>query len=108
MPHCPWVITVTAVRYTTTRHELTHRRCDDLHVLYHNGSGDTHVLDDLTYVALEMLRDQVDDIDGLTQRVAEAFDASVDSTLREKVVGLVERLEQLALIEPSRGLEPTF
>lgn len=68
------------------------------HVVYHSGSGDTHLLD---AVSAEVLRGaQVPgSLSEIGDRVAAALAVEIDDDFRRTVTQLISRFERLGLVE---------
>jgi PqqD family protein of HPr-rel-A system len=75
-------------------------RCwEDEYVIFHAGSGDTHLLDRTAGQALVCLRESPARAAELTRRVAEALGLEPDPGLQEAMSTLLMRLDRLGLIE---------
>ncbi len=73
----------------------------DEHVVYHCGSGDTHLLDAAATGLLRYLREaRVATMDDLSLPVAAALGMPADEAL-EYTGNLLEELERLSLVEPN-------
>jgi PqqD family protein of HPr-rel-A system len=79
------------------------RHWDDEFVLYHEQSGDTHLLNPLAARALEFLNRTPLSADDLAGRLAAAFelDAVPKLDLASAVTQLLARFSDLGLIEPA-------
>jgi PqqD family protein of HPr-rel-A system len=85
------------------RSVLRWRQLDGSVVIYDEASGDTHALDPLAAEVLLSLQDQPAVPADLTERVAEAFDVSVDDAFRDGIADALERLSSSRLIEREPG-----
>lgn len=65
-------------------------------------SGETHYLNMMAMVALEMLEEGARSVDGLAQSMASYFEIVVDETLQGRASALVARFDELGLILPCR------
>jgi PqqD family protein of HPr-rel-A system len=82
------------------REQFLRWRCwEDEYVLFHAGSGDTHLLDRTAGQALVCLRESPAHATELTRRVAAALDLEPDRELQEAMSTLLVRLDRLGLIE---------
>ena len=82
-------------------HELLVRTWDGDRVVYHCGSGDTHLLNAFAFQALQLLGMASADQDELAQRMAAHFRIDRDQTLHTKMGALITDLDRLGLIEPA-------
>lgn len=82
--------------------KLHWRRWDNDHVLFNAASGQTHFLNELGALTLQLLSQQALDGQTLIQALADHFD---DFVLDEELLGYVdtmlEDLDNLGLIEPA-------
>ncbi len=87
-------------RWRLTRsHPLVLRRCDDDTLLYHTGSGQTHLLNPFASVGLEALSRRDCDEASLVSELSRTLRLPTDDALTQSVRVLIEDLERLGLIE---------
>lgn len=73
---------------------------DGRYVVYHSGSGDTHMLNEVAAEVLRQLDGQAVAVPDVTVRVAAALEAD-SAMLAPHIDQLVPYLEDLGLIEPT-------
>lgn len=79
-------------------YELLWFESDDGHVVYHSGSGDTHLIDDAAAELLRLLQAGSEAADALAARLAEDGVASAEAP--EYTARLLHELARLGLVEP--------
>lgn len=73
----------------------------DEYVVYHTGSGDTHLVNEIAAAILRELEGDALDARELAGRVADALDCDTDADFPPYVEQLLLRLDELGLVEPS-------
>ena len=77
------------------------RYWDNDYILFNVASGQTHFLNDLGAITLELVAEQALDEEALLEAFALRFeDFVIDDELREYVATMLEDLDNLGLIEP--------
>lgn len=74
---------------------------EDEHVVFHSGSGDTHILNDVAAELLGLLDSASLTSLELADRCAEAFGIEPDASFREHVSESLAKFDELGLIEPA-------
>ncbi len=85
----------------TSRFEIRMRSWDGETILYHSGSGDTHLLDQYQARVLEWLRSDPLTEKELEARLATMLDLEDDETLPPYVRKLLLDLQKLNIVEPA-------
>lgn len=78
---------------------LSVRHWDDHYVVYHPGSGDTHLLDASRYLLLSQLGREPAPGAAIAERLAAQLELSNDAEFTEKIETLLSDLYGLGLIE---------
>ncbi len=72
---------------------------DDEHVVYHTGTGDTHLLNDVAAEILVCLEVEALTCEELARRCGAAFGVEPDEGLRGHVAATLDEFDDLGLIE---------
>ena len=80
-------------------HKILHRRFSDHCVIYHSGSGDTHLVDGVSFNVLDILNEGVYTFEGLLKKLMAEFDVDSNSQLREYLTSLLYEFQKLAIVE---------
>jgi PqqD family protein of HPr-rel-A system len=88
----------TVWRRTETQ-DLPRRWWEDQLVVYHPGSGDTHLLNLVAGEVLESLQQSPANVVELTDRVALRLDRQPDEPLLAQIEQLLHELDELGLVE---------
>ena len=72
---------------------------DDEHVVFDEGSGNTHLLDFLTAEVLKVLEQSRGAVPALVGRVAARLDLDPDADLERRIREAVERFREAGLVE---------
>jgi len=79
--------------------ELYWHAWDNEFVVYHSGSGDTHLLNLLAATALQSLQQAPADLSELTAQIASRHGLEIDEDFQRSMEELVTELARLGLIE---------
>ncbi len=71
-------------------------------MLYHRGTGETHLLDALTVEILDILRSNTLSTPTLAEELARRCQRSADAEWQARIGTTLERLEFLSLVERQR------
>ncbi|MEM7223929.1 MAG: HPr-rel-A system PqqD family peptide chaperone [Pseudomonadota bacterium] len=80
--------------------KLEWRVWSDEHVVYDDGSGDTHLLDDEAAGVLRRLCQGPASADQLVAELAQELEIEPNQVLESHVEAILKKFRQLALIEP--------
>lgn len=72
---------------------------EEVAVLYHSLSGQTHQLNDFAIEALKLIQENPATISSLAERIAAIFEVEDNAELRSQIEELVREFDNLALIE---------
>ena len=75
------------------------RRWDDIFTLYNSGSGQTHVLDPLAALVIQLIGEGSRNTSELLQQMAAQLDVEASQEFREKLQETLFQLDALGLIE---------
>ncbi len=70
------------------------------YVLFNEGSGQTHFLNELGAAVLRLVWDSTSDVDSLCEQLCSEYGLAVDAELESSVAGVLEDLNELGLIQP--------
>lgn len=84
----------------STDQDLTWRQWDGDYVVYNPVSGDTHILDIVTGEILRGLATGPASEEEIARRMAAFLEVEKDDALNEAALTMVEKLDELGLIEP--------
>lgn len=87
---------------TVREFELHWRAWGNEYVVYHGGSGDTHLLDEIGARALQCLQKEEATPIQLCRRLAAAAGLETDTALLHKVRKMLEQYQQVGLVESVR------
>ncbi len=92
-----------AAAWTVIRsHEILWRHWDEgEYLVYHTGSGDTHLLNVVSAAVLAELERRPLGIDQLTRRVADALAVEPDAELATEIRRLISAFDDVGLVEPA-------
>ena len=82
-----------------SRHAVLWRVWDGPAVVYHDGSGDTHLLNPVAFAGLRALAQAPTDVADLARRVAGELNLPCDQTFENHMATLVTDLHRLNLVE---------
>lgn len=86
----------------TKGHSLIWRNWDEESFLvYHTGSGDTHLLNRVTAEVLRQLERADADVGELAHRVAQSFEVEADDEFVQQIEQLLAHLDELGLVDPT-------
>jgi PqqD family protein of HPr-rel-A system len=74
---------------------------DDEYVVFHTGSGDTHLLNAVAAEALSELERRAVDEGELAQHLADCLARPLDDELKKSAAGMLREFDELGLIEPA-------
>jgi PqqD family protein of HPr-rel-A system len=80
--------------------DLYWRFLEQQYVVYHSGSGDTHVLDPIAALLVQQLSAEPIDSAALVHRIETLLNLEGTEGLREKLESTLSQLSNLGLIEP--------
>ena len=75
------------------------KRWDDLFTLYNSGSGQTHVLDPLAVLLIQLIGEGSRNTSELLQQMVAQLDVEASEEFREKLQETLSQLNALGLIE---------
>jgi PqqD family protein of HPr-rel-A system len=80
--------------------ELVVRDVDGLHLIYHRGSGETHLIAPELLTILNAIGDEACDVDAVVTRLSELHELEADDgSVREAVAARVQELIALGLAD---------
>jgi PqqD family protein of HPr-rel-A system len=79
------------------------REWDDEVVVYHSGSGETHLLNAVAFATLDRFGTGGTDEDTVVEDVSRRFGSENDPAFRESVRALILHLDDIGLIEAAAG-----
>ena len=71
----------------------------DEHIVYNNFSGNTHLVDELTYYTLQCVNASLNEAQTIYQQVAEVANMELDDELKSYLTQVISSLAQKNLIE---------
>lgn len=83
----------------TSGFELYWRSWGNEYVVYHSGTGDTHLLNKLAASVLESLKQAPSDIPSLSKQLASSFGIALDDESRMAMAQLMKDMIKFGLIE---------
>lgn len=88
-------------RWRTTRYRLAWKNWgDQCRVVYHNGSGDTHLLNELGVAVLSALGGNELPASKIANRVAHSHGYDSDKAFADQVNETLTQFDEVGLIEP--------
>ncbi len=80
--------------------EIVVRDVDGLHLIYHRGSGETHLLAPELLSILEVIRDEPRDVEAIVARLGELYELEADDgSVRDAVAARLQELVALGLAD---------
>ena len=81
------------------------REWEDEFFLFDAASGDTHLLNALSMAILSLLKQRRLSVDGLIEKLPEAFGAVESPIKRDQLTGYLQQFEEMGLIVSSRSCD---
>ena len=80
-------------------YEILNRSFGDQYVVYHCGSGDTHLLDQVSFCVLNELNGQVRSFEQLLEKLTEEFEFELPEQSQNYLSNLMSELQNQTIIE---------
>jgi len=87
----------------TTQFQLKWHQLDAYYAVFHTGSAETHVLDELSANCLQFLYSTPLNVPELCDKLSRSFALELDDDLYEYVDDIILQFESLGLIEQQRA-----
>lgn len=87
--------------WCATSHKTSVQKYEDVYLVFHKASGDTHLLNFLSYAVFELLADQSLSVDDILARVRNTLQLTEEDCPHSLIVATLEQLDDVGLVYPA-------